>query len=523
MNSSGTLESVNPATGQILGIVPVTSPAQIKESFSKARSAAQQWSQQTLAERLDLLSRFRKLLLKKRKSISALISAEAGKPLAESLTEVFAVLETCNWLQKETGKLLKPESLRLNRLFFRSKKTQTVFEPLGTIAVISPWNFPFSIPATSVLTALVTGNTVVLKPSPKTPLLAEALRDLLHEAGLPDDVLHLIHGDKAEARLVMEEGPDRVIFTGSVAGGKAILQLAAQTMTAVTPELGGKHAAIVLEDADLEKCADALVWSAFSNSGQACASIERLYVVESKHDELLALLRKKTAALRLGDPSKPNTDMGPLIDVAALTRVRSMIQRACQQGATVAFGGRSLCDIDAKLAATLTGAYLEPTILTDVRQDMQIVKDEIFGPVLPVIKVRNRSEALACANDSSYGLGASIWSADIAAAEALASRIKCGMVWINDGLFSHACPEAPWGGTKYSGFGRTHGKHSVLDFVNIKLVSTDKPGKRDWNFPYSKKQLSLIDAATCTINSSTICGRFFSSLRLAFAWLITRW
>ena len=494
----------------------------IKDSVQKARCAFQQWSQHPLSERLELIERFRRLLLKKRKTVSQLITAETGKPISESLTEVFAVLETCKWLKKDCAKILKPELLKLNRLFFGSKRNKVQLEPLGVIAVISPWNFPLSIPATGVLTALATGNCVLLKPSPKASQVAGALADLLHEAGLPDDVLQVIHGDKEEAQALLKEGLDRVVFTGSVAGGRAIMQLAAQNLTPVTLELGGKHPAIVLEDADLERCADAILWSAFTNAGQACASIERLYVVESKHDDLLKLLQRKVSKLRLGAPLDPRTDVGPMIDEEQFKRVRGMIDKACQQGASLVCGGRSLAEANPKLAAKLKGFYLEPTILAGVKPDMEILQEEIFGPVLPVVQVRNRSEAIALANESRYGLGASVWSNDLVGAEAVAARIRAGMVWINDGLFSHACPEAPWGGIKYSGSGRTHGKHALLDFVNIKLVSSDKPGRRNWNFPYSRAQLGLIDAAICKQNSPTFVGRLWASVRLAFNWLRTR-
>lgn len=517
MSSAIFLNSINPATGRLIGQTPLSTHEQIEQTVKKAQRAFLPWSERPLTERLQYIDRFRCLLAEKRLEIATLISTESGKPLAESLgAEIFSVLETCAWLQKNAAKILSSEPVQLNSLFFSGQKAVTIFEALGCIGIISPWNFPFSIPATSILAALSAGNSVVLKPSPRTPLTAQRLIDLLKESGIPEDVVGIIQGDRAEARCLLLSDLDRVVFTGSVAGGKAIMQLAAEQLHPVTLELGGKHPAIVLEDADLEHCADSIIWGAFCNAGQACASIERLYVVESRHDELLELLRHKTEKLRIGNPLSQSVDIGPMIDKQELKRVQQMIVKAQSQGAKLVCGARTGKEIGADLA---NGYFLEPTILSGVTQDMEIVSQEIFGPVLPVLKVANAEEALTLANDSKYGLGASIWSRNIRHSKALAGKIKAGMVWINDGLFSHACPDAPWGGIKYSGFGRTHGKHCLLDFVNIKFVSTAQAGRRDWNFPYSLRQSELIDAGIGAVHNKSIFSRIHSIGQLILNWL----
>ena len=411
--NSAFLRSVNPATLELLGLTPISSEAEVKGKVEIARRTFGTWSTTSLTDRLAAVERFRKSLMARRSEVAELISREAGKPLLESLiTEVFSVLETCSWLQKNAPKVLAPQSVGMNRLFFPFKKAYNVFDPLGVIAVISPWNFPFSIPAASVLCALVAGNTVVLKPSPKTPLSAKLLHQMLLDAGFPPGAISLVQGDRDQARWLMQADIDRAVFTGSVAGGKAIMALAAEKLLPVTLELGGKHPAIVLADADVDRVAEALVWCAFMNAGQACASIERLYVHNSIHDRLVERMVQCTNRLRLGDPTQSGTDIGPLIDAAQLERVNAMVQRAVEAGAVVASGGRVRADIGTRLAAGLPGHFMEPTILTKLFHGHEIVREEIFGPVLPVVRFNSEEEVVALANNCHLALGASIWTSD---------------------------------------------------------------------------------------------------------------
>lgn len=510
------LKSINPATLELLGAVESASEAEIKGKVSLARRTFATWSRLSLDERLALVERFRKLLLARRYDIARMISRESGKPLIESLIcEVFAAMETCSWLAKNTKTVLAPESVKVNRLFFPFKKAYNVFDPLGVIGVISPWNFPFAIPASSMLNALVAGNTVVLKPSPKTPLTAKLLHDLLLEAGFPAGAVMLVQGDRDEARWLVESDVDRVVFTGSVAGGRAIMGMAAQKLHAVTLELGGKHPAIVMPDADVNKIAQALVWLAFMNAGQACASIERLYVHRSLHDALVEKLIHYTNQLRLGNPLLPDTDIGPMIDEGQLNRVKAMVQRAVEQGATLAAGGRVKEElVGSRLPDGLPGHYMEPTIITGAWQGMDIVREEIFGPVLPVVPFHTTEEVIAMANSSHLGLGASIWTSDTRAGERLARRIHSGMVWINDGIYSHACPDAPWGGLRDSGFGRTHGKYGLLDFVNVKHIGVEGQGKRDWNYPYNEDRLAVVDKGIQALHGKTLRDRVRAALSM---------
>lgn len=518
------LKSVNPATLELIGETHTASEAEIKGKVDIARRAYASWSKLSIEERLVPVERLRKILLQRRHEVARLITRESGKPVIESLIcEVFAVMETCAWLRKNAAKVLAREKVGINRLFFPFKKSYNVFEPLGVIGVISPWNFPLAIPASSILSALVAGNAVVLKPSPKTPLTAKLLHELLMEAGFPAGIVMLVQGDRDEARWLVESDIDRVVFTGSVAGGKAIMGMAAQKVHSVTLELGGKHPAIVLPDANIDKIVDNLVWLSFMNAGQACASIERLYVHDSLVEELVVKMVERVNRLRLGNPLHPDTDIGPVIDEGQLNRIDGMVKRAVEQGGRIAAGGRVRAGLGGRLPGGLPGWYMEPTIVTNVWHGMELAREEIFGPVVPVVSYRTVEEAVAAANNSHLGLGASIWTSNTKAGEQLARRIDSGMVWINDGIYSHACPDAPWGGVRASGFGRTHGKYGLLDFCNIKHIGVEGQGKRDWNFNYNTDRLEVVDKGIEVIHGKGIRERLGALLSmLPRLWRIRR-
>jgi len=329
LTPENTLRSRNPATLEVLGEAPVSSQEEILSRVAAARSASQSWRALPLIERLSLIERFAAVLERRKDEVAELITKETGKPLMESYSgEVFGPLETCRWLRRHSARLLSPEKVRLNPLFFFGKRSYNVYEPLGVVAVISPWNYAFSIPVSTMLTALAAGNTVIVKPSPKTPMTALKIAELFEEAGFPAGAVSVVIGDRVEARSLVLSEVDRVVFTGSVGGGRAIMGLAAHRLHPVSLELGGKHAALVLADADVDKVAEAIVWAAFTNCGQACASIERLYVEQPLARKLSLKLAELTRALRVGDGMKPDTDVGPLIDAAARRRLQEAVARA---------------------------------------------------------------------------------------------------------------------------------------------------------------------------------------------------
>lgn len=501
ITSQAVISSFNPANNQLLGQVKVTPVEDISAIVEQAKTTQVLWRKKSLAERLRLIANFHDKLVQEKDAICRQITAEAGKPYSEALvSEVFAVLETCVWLQDRAETILAQRSVELNSIFFMGKNSYNEYEPLGVIAVISPWNYPFSIPATSMLLALAAGNAVVLKPSPKTPLVAIALVDLFRKSGFPEGLVGLVQGDRDQAETLILSGVGRVVFTGSVGGGKAIMQIASQKLVPVTLELGGKHPAIVLPDTDADKTATALVWSAFTNCGQACASIDRLYLVKPAETKLLPLLTKLTAGLRLGNGTEANIDVGPLIDEEQLRRIEALVEDAVSQGARVLSGGKSRDD--------LGGFFFEPCLITDLRPTMRLVQEEIFGPILPIFIVDSVEEAVRLANQSEFGLAASIWTADEAKGADLARKIEAGVVWVNDALYSHVAPDAPWGGIKCSGFGKAHGEQELLDMVYCKNIGLSAQGKREWHYPYSVASKSYVEGGVNLLHQNGLLAKF---------------
>jgi succinate-semialdehyde dehydrogenase/glutarate-semialdehyde dehydrogenase len=479
------ITAVNPANREELGRIRVSSPAEIEATVRKAHQAQRLWQSISLARRLAAIESFRQLLFANREEMAALITRETGKPRVEALVaEIFGVLETCSWLRNNARKVLAAEAVQLNALFLPGKRCYNVFEPLGVVVVISPWNYPFSIPLATIIAAIAAGNAVVWKPSPKCALVAKRAWELLQKAGLPPDLIGLVQGDREQAEKLLRSDIQRVTFTGSTSGGKAIAAMAAEKLLPVTLELGGKHAAIVLDDSDAANIARPLVWAAFTNAGQACASIERMYITSEIKQKLLPLLVEQTKNLRLGDGLRDDVDVGPLIDEAQVQRVESQIRDAVEKGGRVLTGGRARLD--------LGGFFFEPTIIDHARPGMRIMDEEIFGPVLPIVDVDDEREAVRQANASPLGLGASIWTRDTDRAEQLARLLHAGMVWINDGLYTHVSPDAPWGGIKDSGYGRMHSAVELRDLVYIKNIGVNKQQEQVWNYPYSQAAIEYI-------------------------------
>lgn len=502
-----TLVSLNPATKEQIGKTPCTALAEIPGIISRSRQAAESWRKLSVTERLEYVKAFRDLLSEGKDSVSKLITEEAGKPFTEAMvSEVFGILETCQWLESRAEHILRAKPVPLNAVFFTGKRAYNLYQPLGVIAVVSPWNYPFSIPAASILLALVAGNGVVLKPSPKTPLVAAALVGLFEKAGFPPGLVGLVQGDRSECEKLITSGVDRIVFTGSVNGGKAIMAIAAPHLIPLTLELGGKHPAIVLPDVDAKVAASGIVWNAFTNAGQACASIDRLYLVKPMADGLLDEIVTRAKALRLGNPMDANTDIGPLIDAPQLSRIEELLNDAVSKGAKILCGGKARPD--------LGGFHFEPTIITNLNEDMQVLKEEIFGPLLPVVEVSSEEEAMQKANSCELGLASSIWTANTEHGEKLAERMQAGIVWLNDGLFSHVCPDAPWGGIKHSGFGKAHSEYELLDMVSIKNVAVSGQGVRDWHFPYSENARDYIKAGIDLLHKRSIGEKMQSLMNI---------
>ena len=472
----------NPATGKLLREVQCADSDEVNSAVTRARAEQPAWQATPIRERLRILQRFQRLLALRKAGIATTITSEAGKPIAEALlTEVLVVLDAVRFLLQETHRFLRDEPVPHGSLATKAKRGRIIREPHGVIGIISPWNYPFSIPAVQTLTALVTGNAVVLKPSELTPLSSLTLAELLAEAGLPKNIFQFVVGDATTGAALVAAPIDKLVFTGSMGTGKRIAQMAAQRLLPVVLELGGKDPMIVLEDADLDVASSGAVWGAFVNAGQACLSVERCYVQRTMYEKFVAACVEKTRQLRVGNGMDADTEVGPLIHERQLRTVEQHVQNARARGARVLCGGERL--------SSLGPNFYAPTVLADVTHEMRIMCEETFGPVLPIMPFDTDAEAVRLANDSHYGLAASVWTRDRSRAELIARQLNAGTVMINDAVSCFGISEAPHGGAKTSGIGRTHGRFGLEEMVRIKYVDSDLLPriKKPWWYGYGSK------------------------------------
>jgi acyl-CoA reductase-like NAD-dependent aldehyde dehydrogenase len=485
--STPRLSVVNPSSGEILRELSCATATDVLQAVARAREAQANWNETSVKRRLSIIKQFQRLLNDRKQQVARTITSEAGKPYAESLlTEILVVLDTCRFLLDETYGFLQGQPVPHGSLATKLKHGRLLREPHGVIGIISPWNYPFSIPATEALAALVTGNTVVLKPSELTPLSSLELASLLHEAGVPLDTFRVMIGVGETGSALVESGIDKLIFTGSVATGKRIAQLAATRLLPVVLELGGKNPMIVLDDAEVEVASSGAVWAAFINAGQACLSIERCYVHRSIYERFVFLCAEKAKRLRVGDGMNPEVDVGPLIHERQFRIIEQHIEDARARGARVVAGGERLTSLGAN--------FFAPTVLADVSHEMRVMREETFGPVLPIMPFDNEDEAIRLANDTDYGLSASVWTRDRPRGEKIARQIKSGTVMVNDAVSCFAITEAPHGGVKASGIGHTHGRFGLEEMVRIKYLDSDLVAgvKKPWWYGYGPK---MADAA----------------------------
>jgi acyl-CoA reductase-like NAD-dependent aldehyde dehydrogenase len=426
-----------------------------------------------------VLHRFQKLLCDQKDSVAEIITREAGKPVAEALsTEVLVVLDGAKFLIDNAPEFLLPEPVPHANPIMKLKRGMLLRQPYGVIGIISPWNYPFSLPSVQTLTALTTGNAVVLKPSEFTPFSSLELQRLLREAGLDPDLLQVVTGEGAAGGALLDSNIDKLIFTGSVATGKKVAMAAAARLLPVVLELGGKDPMIVLDDADVDVASSAAVWGAFMNSGQTCLSVERCYVHQSIYEPFLQACVAKTAKLKQGNGDDPTTDIGPMIHERQLRTVQNHVDDAIAHGARLLAGGKTV--------SQLGPCFFAPTILADVTPAMDVMREETFGPVLPVCCFHDDDQAVAMANDSEFGLAASVWTRNRERGQKLAARINAGTVMVNDVVACFGISEAPHGGVKASGIGRTHGRYGLEEMVWPKYVDSDRlPGmKKLWWYGY---------------------------------------
>ena len=478
----GKLESHNPATGALVGTVQTIKPKDVDGIAAEVAELQPFWAQLAPADRGRYLKRAAAVLVDEIDDVARLLTAEQGKPIAESLTmEILPTIDALNWCADAGPEILADEQIPYPQLFLKTKRSFFSYEPIGVVGVIAPWNYPWSIPLGEIAIALMAGNGVVFKPASLTPLLGERIREIFEKGGLPAGLLRTVHGGGAVGQAICESPRvGKVFFTGSVEVGRQVGEICAKQLKGSVLELGGKDPQIVCADADLANAVSGCVWGGFANSGQTCSGIERTYVVEAVADRFVEGVVREAERLTVGDPMTWETEIGPMVSAGQADTVSELVDDALAGGAERVTGGP-------REVPGLEGRFIAPTVLAGVEDDMRIMREEIFGPVVPVIIVADEQEALERANDSNFGLGASIWTKDRAKGERMARRMETGMVWINDHSYSHGAAQTSWGGVKESGVGRSHSKFGFYECVNVKHVAWE-PGltRNFWWQPYDR-------------------------------------
>lgn len=477
-----TLSCVAPATGALLGTVAVAKPRDVRAAVAEAGSVQALWAQLRLADRARYMARAAQAVIDEADELAALIGGEQGRPRAEvELGELLPAVETLQWLAENGPGILSGERAAVQRAMRPLTRARWTYEPLGVVAVLGPAAEPFATPLGDVAVALMAGNGVVLKPSPHAALSGARIARVFARAGLPPGLLQVVQGHASTgAALVEAPGVAQVRFTGSTLAGTKVLEACARGVKRVVADLGGADAAIVCADADVAHAAAGIAWGAFANAGQSGGSVERVFVVEEVAEALLESLIARARALRVGDPSDPATEIGPLVGGERLGRVVELLDDAVARGATRHCGGP--VDVDG-----LSGAFCAPAVLTGVPTEARIAREEVPGPVVAVTVVPDETAAIAGANASPLGLGASVWTADRYKGARIARELHVGMVWMNDHHVARAAPQLPWGGVRGSGIGRARGAIALRTCAEPKVVTWDpRVGEAFWWFPYDR-------------------------------------
>jgi succinate-semialdehyde dehydrogenase/glutarate-semialdehyde dehydrogenase len=469
--------------GRIVGEIEVAREADVRSVVEQARKAQPAWAELGPDGRRRYLERAVSVILDRQDEFVETIVGDTGKPRVDALAA--ELLSSCDALQfyaKRAKRILADRTIPLH--LAKTKKLRIRHKPLGVVGIITPWNFPFILSMNPTAQALMAGNAVVLKPSEATPFAAGLLAEIFRDAGLPDGVFNLVHGDGSTGRALVESGVDKIAFTGSVETGRKVAEACGRLLKPCTLELGGKDPMIVCDDADLDRAAAGAVFGAFVNAGQVCMSTERVYVVDSVADAFVSKVLERTAELRQG--AEGEYEIGPIIWPPQMDVIEAHVADAVAKGATILAGGRRNPDLD--------GLFYEPTVLTDVTHEMRVMRDETFGPILPIMRVPDAQEALRLANDSRYGLNASIWTRNKHQGLEMAKAVESGCVVVNDCMVTYGVTESPFGGVKESGRGRVNGELGLKSYCHIQSIVVDRFGGKQeamW-FPYTSGKYASV-------------------------------
>jgi len=487
----GTIVSINPATEEEVGTASSLDAEGAELAVQAAKEAFPGWAATPVEEREEILGRWLEIMVEEADEVAKLMSAEMGKPLSEAaLVDVVPACSTLEYWQRIAHRELAFRPVEPELLLASHWDAGYRFDPLGVLTIITPWNYPVAIPMWELVPALVAGNTVVMKPASDTVLTGLLLADQARRAGMPPGVFNAV-ALPGRATDVLLDHPDvaKVLFTGSVEVGRHVARRCAERILPCQLELGGKDAAVVAADAPLDRTASGLVWAGFMNTGQSCASVERVYVVEELYDRLVRKMVALTTTLKVGDPTRRDTDLGPLANSGQRAEVAAQVDEALARGARALTGGEQPED---------TGYFYPPTILVDVTDDMMVMHEETFGPVIPIVKVKDVDEGIRRANDSQFGLAASGWTRSKKLAERFQRELDAGAVGINEhGIVAAGEVTASWGGRRDSGIGRAHGSFGLHELVNIKYVFADDGAGSSsaWHYPYDEDFTTFITAS----------------------------
>jgi acyl-CoA reductase-like NAD-dependent aldehyde dehydrogenase len=484
-----TVPSIDPATGNILAQFEKTRLAALPEILSRARAAQSAWCRVPIEKRCSQLRVLRDGMMASRDALADAVVGESGKPRVEALfADLFVALDTAEYFSKHGVRLLRPERVPHHSSAGKAKSGRLFYDPVGVIGIISSWNYPLAIPLGQIVPALAAGNAVVSKTSDFTPQCGALIEKLFADAGFPKNLVTVIQGGGELGQALIEAAPDKIMFTGSVATGRRVAEACAKKLIPSVLELGGKDAMIVLADANVDVAASAAVWGSYTNCGQVCLSVERLFVEQPIAEKFLALCVEKTKKLRLGPGCDPATDVGPLIRPQHVQRMSDLVNDAVARGARVLCGGKPRPDLGAN--------FFAPTVIADVNSSMRLFEEETFGPILAVQSVEDAEQAVVRANDSTFALAASVWTSDAKRGQAIAARLRAGAVMVNDAISYFGIAEAPHGGCGASGWGRTHGKAGVLEMVQQKYIDVDRlPGReKPWWYRYGADLERAADA-----------------------------